>query len=607
VTLLVAFRQRVALLALPLLFLPLTAPAWAQGQSSSSSSSVPATERAVDQEKPGARPRAAQIEEGGAAVTLETNESLFDLAVALNACGYDADLDKSAPVRAKIRAELNKTLAESEPARDSRDALCNYLSLHKLNDGALNVGQYVSLSLYLSPPPELTPNVEETELPPQAAQVVNVLPLLRTFVEETRLHVTWLKHRGEYEALTGRVHDPMTQAILGTNIYLHQPVSSYDGRRFLVLLEPMLSPNLTNARIYGSDYIIVLSPDNSPGVPVRMDVIRHIYLHYVVEPLVYSRGTAMERIQPMMRSLQDAPLQFFYKSDVVALMTECLIKAIEAHMYEIAAPKPKKPATKERADVERYTAAKDIYDRQTALERQKLVDLDERQGWTLTGYFYGTLQAMEHNGDGLRDEIAPMIYGMDVDRERRHSQQIAFSKESSADPLGGSPIAHPPLEGLDLAEVDLTKGNRNAAAELAEKVMADPKGDHGRAKYLLARVDLMEGDPEKAFTGFHEILTMTKDPRTLAWAHIYLGRLYDAMRPPDRDHALGEYKAALAARDGRPDTKIAAENGIKKPYVLPQREGVKPKAEDDFDPTGKKEKESYKPNAPNKPEVPKQP
>jgi hypothetical protein len=85
----------------------------------------------------------------------------------------------------------------------------------------------------------------------------------------------------------------------------------------------MLSPNLTNARIYGSDYIIVTSPDNTPvttaagtpGDPVRMDQIRHIYLHYVTEPMVYSRGKAMERIQPVLRGVQDAPLEFFYKSD----------------------------------------------------------------------------------------------------------------------------------------------------------------------------------------------------------------------------------------------------------------------------------------------------
>ena len=206
----------------------------------------------MDDVNPTARPRAAQIEPGGAAVTLETSEPLFQMAAALNACGYDADLDHSAPVRAEVRADMNAALQQSEDARKSRDALCAYIAQHQLTDKGLGVGQYVSLALYLSPAPELTPNVDETELPPQAAQVVNILPLLRSFAEQVQLHFIWIHHRAEYEALTARVHDPMVKMILGTNIYLHQPVSSYDGRRFLVLLEPMLSPALTNARIYGS-------------------------------------------------------------------------------------------------------------------------------------------------------------------------------------------------------------------------------------------------------------------------------------------------------------------------------------------------------------------
>jgi tetratricopeptide (TPR) repeat protein len=543
-----------------------------------------------------ARPRAAQIEEGGSAVTLEVSEPLFEMAAALNACGYDADLDRSAPVRAQVRTEMNEALAASETARASRDALCSYVTQHHLNDSGLDVGQYVSLSLYLSPPPELTPNVDEAELPPQATQVVNVLPLLRTFAEEIQLHLIWLRHRAAYEALVARVHEPMVKTILNTNIYLHQPVSTYDGRRFLVLLEPMLSPSLTNARIYGTDYIIVTSPDNTAGDPVRMDQIRHIYLHYVIEPMVYSRGSAMERIQPMLRGVQDAPLEFFYKSDVVALMTECLIKAVEAHMYEIAEPKPVKPADKERASVDLYASAMDVYNRETALERQKLVDSDEQHGWVLTGYFYQTLQLMAKNGDGLRDEIAPMIYGMDVDRERKHAQEIVFSKETSVDPL--RPHTAPrKTEGMDLAELDLAKGNTADASDLAEKALANPKGDHGRAEYVLARIALMEKQPGEAMKNFEDTLKQSKDPRTLAWSHIYLGRLYDSMNPPDRDHAVAEYKAALAARDGRPDTKEAAQNGIAKPFALPQRANRPPASNDDkdFDPTGKAEKDSYKP------------
>ncbi len=551
---------------------------------------------------PTARPRAAQVEPGGAAVTLEYNEPLFELASALNACGYNADLEHSAKVRLEVRGEIDEALAASEPARASRDALCTYIGQHRLSDPALSMGQYVSLALYLSPPPELTPNVDETQLPPQAAQVVNILPLLRTFAQTTDLHILWVRHRAEYEALIARVHEPMTQTILRTNIYLHQPVSSYDGRRFLVLLEPMLSPALTNARIYGSDYIIVTSPDNSAtGDPVHMDDIRHIYLHYVVEPLVYSRGSAMERIQPLLRGVSDAPIDFAYKSDVEALITECLIKAIEAHLYTIAEPAPKRPSnTKARNEMAEYDSEKAIYDRQTEAEQAVKVAHDERAGWVLTDYFYGALSVMGHNGDGLRDEIAPMIYGMDVGRERQHAESIAFQKDNSSDPLRRSnPVtAHAP-QGMDLAEAALMKGNVGGAADLADKAMADPAGDHGRAQYVLARINLMEGQPERAISGFEETLKLSHDPRTVAWSHIYLGRLYDNMNPPDRTHAMAEYGAALAARDARPDTKLAAETGLKQPFALPRREAA-PKSDDtNFDPTGKAQKEAYKPGAPN--------
>ena len=587
--------------------------AWAQvSSSSSSSSSSPANTPTFSNDgNTVPRPRAAQIEAGGSAVTLEVSEPLFEIAAALNACGYDADLDKSPPVRAEVRAEINQALAGSEPARVARDKLCDYIGRHHLNDTGLEVGQYVSLALYLSPPPELTPNVDETQLPPQAAAVVNVLAPLREFAEQTDLHFLWLKHRAEYEALTARVHDPMTRMILETNIYLHQPVSSYDGRRFLVLLEPMLSPSLTNARVYGNDYIIVTSPDNTPALtadgapgasPVRMDLIRHIYLHYIVEPMVYSRGSAMERIQPMLRGVQDAPLEFFYKSDVVALMTECLIKAIEARTYLIAEPKPKKPsAAKSRTELDIYAALLSVYDRETELARERLVTADEQQGWTMTGYFFRELGKMEKTGDGLRDEIAPMIYGMDVDRERNHAEQIIFTRSAPADPL--RPVApQRKVDGLDLAEVDLAKGNAGDAAELAERAMADPAADHGRATYVLARVDLLHGDPEKAMQGFTAALALSKDPRTLAWSHIYLGRLYDIESRPERDKALAEYHAALETRDGRPDTRQAAEAGVAKPYALPRRTQPAPKPAEqqdkDFDPTGKAEKDSYKPDPP---------
>jgi hypothetical protein len=567
-------------------------------QPSSSSSSSSDTPSKDAPSKPA--PRIAQPEAGGSAITLETSEPLFYIAVALNVCGYDADLAPSSAVRARIREEINTQVAASAAARTSRDALCKYVRDHTLADGSLNLAQYISLALYLSPPPELTATADETELPPDSTQVVNILPLLRTFAEDIHLNAIWVEHRPEYEDLTALVHGPLTKMILNTNIYLRLPVSSYDGRRFLILLEPMLAPSATNARIYSNDYIVVASPAADPPGAVHMDDIRHIYLHYEIEPLVYARAQAMERLQPLLKAVQNAPLEYTYKTEIVPLLTECLIKAIETHTMDVGIAKPQKPGpgVKARADLERYDADMSAYERQAEAVRRKALDLAMRQGWVLVDYFYDQIGAMEREGISLKENMGQMVYGMDVDRERHKDQQIAFLPEGSHDVLRRATTQ---LTGLQLAEMKIFKGDLAGASDIANKVLADPNGDHAQAHFVLARVNLMQRQPGAAIGDFQEVLDTSKNPRTLAWSHIYLGRLYDIMPQPDRQKAIAEYQAALIVRDAQPDTKAAAEQGLKQPFVAPKVEHQTTDESDDapLDPSGKAEKDAYRPPPPH--------
>ena len=573
----------------------LTFAAQLPAQSSSSSSSQSGT---APQEESRSTPKRPSVEAGGSAVTLETSEPLFYLASALNLCGYDDGLDQSDPVRAKVRADIESAAIATPEAADSRRALCEYVHTHQLTDAGLNLAQYVSLALYVTPPPDLAPAADETDLPPDSTQVVNILPLLRTFAEQVHLHAIWIKYRPEYEALIDLVHDPLTRTILNTNIYLKLPASSYDGRRFLVLLEPMLAPAATNARIYGNDYTVVVSPLATPPGTVKMEQIRHTYLHYEVEPLVYSRATAMNRLQPLLRTVQDAPIDFNYKSDIVSLITECMIKAIEAHTMDVGLPKPVRPESHERVDQERYTGELAVYDRQTEAARRSASDLAMRQGWVLTGYFYDALNQMQRDGSSLKDAIGQMVYGMDIGREAHHDQQITFLPETTHDVVRRAP--RQPI-GLDLAEMKLFKGDKDGASEIAEKVLASPSGDHARANYLIARINLLDQEPDDAVTHFHAALETSRDPRTLAWCHIYLGRLYDMQQTPDRKKAVAEYHLALNLRDDRPDTKAAAEAGIRAPFAPPKREAMPDTGDNDntpVDPTGKAEKDAYKPPPP---------
>src|SRR4029077_4114244 len=125
-------------------------------------------------------------------ISLVPSESVFAMAAALNACGYEEGIDESAPVRKRVRDEINTALAKSEDARAKRDKVCLYIAQHRITGTEKDVSQYISLALYLTPPPELETSVELPEMPPDSTQIVEVLPLLRDFAAAVDLHGIWL-------------------------------------------------------------------------------------------------------------------------------------------------------------------------------------------------------------------------------------------------------------------------------------------------------------------------------------------------------------------------------------------------------------------------------
>ena len=504
----------------------------------------------------------ALVDPAGPTVSLQTSEALFDIAVALNACGYDNGLAGSDPIRAHIRDQVNQITQQSEAARDARDKLCVYINQHRLSeDSSRDLAQYVSLALYLTPPPELALSVDQDDMPPDSTQVDDILPILHAFVDATQLHLVWLANHAVYEAQIEKLHNPLTQMIVNTNIYLKMPASTYTGSRFLVVLEPMLSPAETNARVYGTDYVVVASPVNGT---IHMQEARHTYLHYMIEPLLYSRASSMDRLLPLLKTVRDAPLEFQYRSDIVSLVIECLIRAIEARTMDTGIAEYKIPSDVRRADLERETQKRNASLQRISAVRQNSVNQSMTAGFVLTQYFYDQLIAFERTPDSLKEAIGPMVYGMDIEQQVHRARDIHFAEEGSSDIISHATHAQ---HGLDLAFARLHQGDPAGAQQLAETALKEHTPDPGRADYILALTSVMQGHMEDAEKNFNETIRLSKDPRLLAWSHIYLGRIHDIRE--ERDEAITEYKTALTVRDGQPDTKAAAEKGIKQPFEPP--------------------------------------
>lgn len=507
------------------------------------------------------------VDPAGPTISLVSSEQVFIMAAALNSCGYDDGLAESAPVRARVREEVNETLAKSEDARAKRDKLCLFIAQHRMTGTTKDIAQYISLALYLSPPPQLETTVELPQMPPDSTQVVEVLPFLRDFATAVDLNGIWLTVHRLYDEDIDKLHDPLSQMIVSTNLYLKMPATAYEGRRFIVVVEPMLSPGMVNARIYGADYVVVVSPVNGK---IRMADVRHTYLHYVIEPLLYSRTNAIGRMQSILKEIRDAPLEFRYRSNTTALVVECLIKAIEARTMDTGIPVYKIPAGVDRSQLPIYERQRIVYEEKVEAARRATVRHDMKQGFVLTQYFYEQMVEFEKGPASLKDSIGEMVYGMDVDQQVHRARETEFDETADSDVLQRSTARK--LEGLDLAEAKLEAGDIATARGLADQVLADKSdslsvvAEQARANFILARADLMKGQPEDAINHFQKTIATSKEPRLLAWSHIYLGRMLDL--ECKREEAMAEYKLALANRDGALDTRLAVERGIKAPYAV---------------------------------------
>ena len=88
-----------------------------------------------------------------------------------------------------------------------------------------------------------------------------------------------------------------------------------------------------------------------------------------------------------------------------------------------------------------------------------------------------------------------------------------------------------------------------------------------RALYGLALVATQEKQPDVAKNFFQQTLETAREPRLLAWSHIYLGRLFDMEN--NRDLAVRHYKQALEAGDPASSVRRAAEHGLEAPFRAP--------------------------------------
>jgi tetratricopeptide (TPR) repeat protein len=316
------------------------------------------------------------------------------------------------------------------------------------------------------------------------------------------------------------------------------------GRSFTVDVDPAVGGQ-RNFRNFGDAYSIVIGrfSDDSAGV------IRHAYLHFMIDPFVLRSRALLDKHRAALDiAARDPLIAEQYQNDIVGLMDESVIKAVEVRLDHHGKDSLAQPLND--ADASGYVLVRPLVASLMKFEKAE----------PAMSYYFGDIVTDLDTIDQtqLKTVVAQATPTELRPAKERHGDSVSDSERWLAD--GESLIAQKDGE---------------AAAASFERVLAKSP-DNPRALYGLAIAYVLTGRAEDARDVFDSIVSIASSkpeavaPETLAWSHVYLGRMHDLAS--ERDLAVSEYSAALGVKDAPEATRTAAHDGLASPYAPPGRQ-----------------------------------
>ncbi len=449
---------------------------------------------------------------------------------AINAAGYDADA--ASPNNNPLRNKIRKALAAKDIS--SLRQLKDFYREHSKNDPTADLSQYISFALSVDGPPDFSTKGRAVEMPPDAATLDGLSNLLSKFYEEANLEELWKQSQPAFDQAIERYHEPVSNAVLEVNGFLRNETSGSSAGYFQVIVDLLGAPNQIQTRNYGKNYYVV----TTPSADLRVRDIRHAYLHFLLDPYATRHEETIMRSRGLSDHAQRAPaLDESFKADYPLLVTECLIKAIEARI-----------------------------DRQPAAVHQAMLE-----GYILTAYFAEELPAYLKQQQAMRFFYPDMVAGINLKHEDARLAEIQFVSQAPVRQAKVGEAPRPPepkgaYKTLAQAEQLYTDRDLEAARQMFLKTLEE-SGDkplHAQAYYGLARIAAREKNPELAEQLFKKTLESQPEPQVKAWTLVYLARLADAAG--EREEAVQRYREALAVEGASPAAHEAAEQGVQKSF-----------------------------------------
>ncbi|MCC7173681.1 MAG: tetratricopeptide repeat protein [Bryobacterales bacterium] len=466
---------------------------------------------------------------------LDASPALFTVLAAINAAGYDADLESSSnhPLREAVRRELAARKIPCLPE------LKEFFESHRQRDWTAELSQYISFGLIAGDPPAFTLRLKRNELPPDVAALDGFQPLLARFYREAGIESLWKKAQPDIDAVIARYHAPVTQAVAQVSGYLRTEAGGIRGWRFQVYVDLLAAPHQIHTRSYANESFVVVTPSPEP----QTDDVRHAYLHFLLDPLATRHSEALLAKKAVGDYALGAPyLDEAFKDDFLMLANESLIKAVESRLQ------PGPPARK-----------------------QALVDQALGEGFVLTPHFAEQLARFEAQDTGIRLYYPELISSIDFRKEERRLENVEFSsvrpvRKAKPGPRRVEPQPSAAEKALDEAERLYAGRQYPKAKEVLLGLLTETQERpiEARAYYGLARIAALEKDPETAEKLFLKVLQSSPDPQTEAYSHLYLGRLADLAG--ESESAASHYESVLRVEGAPAAVREAASKGLKEGF-----------------------------------------
>ena len=470
---------------------------------------------------------------------LDASPTLFYVLTAINAAGYDEQIDSStnSPLRLKLRQYLAKQDLKSVPP------LRRFVRDHMPKNRASQLSQYISFALLSKGAPDFTPAQPNLPQPADAEALYELPPLLAAFYQEANLAELWKQSQPDYDYAIAQFTGPVSLGVQQVNAYLRNVANGRDRSHFQIFVDLLGAPNQVHVRGYLDNYFVVVTPAAEPPG----DEIRLAYLRFMSQPFLVRVREDLKRLKPLQEYALGSPiLGQEYRDDFEALATESFARAVESR-----------------------------------IERKPAMATDAmREGFVLAPAFADQLAKYEKQDFAMRLYFSDMLEGIDLKKEKQRLAKIDFVSERPVKIVHAGAVEKPPeLTGvekmLDDAEqlyLDRSKdpGNLARAKDMFQRVLreTDQKPMHAKAYYGLARIAVLERDPEAADGMFRKVPDLDADPATLSWSLVYIGKLADSQG--EKDPAQEFYQKALAVKGISDAARQEAEKGVKGAFFRPR-------------------------------------